>query len=510
MVAEFTINSSMFSRSNNQKNEATDTLNNPWNDSKSIEQEYKEYHATFIIGNSNSVIKITQGNKEIRKLKIENTNINELIFLFHKEVDKLINSNRIVSCLTEEKSCAILGKAKGVITEFLNHANTELLVVQVADYYEISVYDILQVLTEYPDFDNQTLLSARGMVRLGLILNCPVAYHVRNLVVGLVEVIGQSSVNDKIIAALENPLFAEYGDRDLARLLEVHHSTVGYHRKKLECKNSENTTDMSDTTNYSDSNENIGVLEILPGGIPPASDDGINITGGFSLQSVTKRQSNKRHSKESEVSEGTEKKRCRTSQEYEELIAQLKEQHARELQQVEQDLRATLPLQINSQEVEDLRAQLEEARETIEKFQAKTEEGKSTEEDNAKLQQRVSDLEQALEFKPQYNPISEKAEKILHQEARKVVGALDVELNLEMLAVNIPESGQKRAFISKLIGMVLDKFGFKNLSLTQIQTMKCVDSLNFDLLSETDLHDLIRKSERALSGKVHVGNTFVA
>lgn len=137
--------------------------------------------------------------------------------------------------------------------------------------------------------------------------------------------------------------------------------------------------------------------------------------------------------------------------EYEEAIAQLKLQHKEEIQRLEQDVRAGLLTESEERAKQLVREQLEVSQAIasakaleVAKLQQKIDELeslRSLEIENQQLQQRIGDLERALENRASQdwgNTFTKQAEKAINAQVLKVIENLEPELHLRALATAPP------------------------------------------------------------------------
>lgn len=142
--------------------------------------------------------------------------------------------------------------------------------------------------------------------------------------------------------------------------------------------------------------------------------------------------------------------------EYAEAIAQLKLQHQQEMEQLEQQLRAGLQTEAETLALGRVREQLiasqtlasDKALE-IANLQQKVEELESLrllEVENQQLQQRIRELERALEKRPVQewgNTSTEQAAKTINANTIKIIESLEPELHLRSLAISPPTDAQE-------------------------------------------------------------------
>ncbi|MHC5829311.1 MAG: hypothetical protein ACYT04_78695, partial [Nostoc sp.] len=79
--------------------------------------------------------------------------------------------------------------------------------------------------------------TPRGAIRLGMLLDSPVAVSVRSLALDVIEAHKQPNKKAAVRFLLENAQFVEWSNRVIAKILECDHKTVGNVRKRLEAEN---------------------------------------------------------------------------------------------------------------------------------------------------------------------------------------------------------------------------------------------------------------------------------
>ncbi|WP_341531865.1 hypothetical protein WKK05_38325 (plasmid) [Nostoc sp. UHCC 0302] len=149
--------------------------------------------------------------------------------------------------------------------------------------------------------------------------------------------------------------------------------------------------------------------------------------------------------------------------EYAEVIADLKEQHRRELERLEQELRIGLQTEANARAEAQIREQLESSQKLYQqqkleniKLQQRLDEMeglRQLELENQRLQQRIQELENALEQRPTQqwgNTMNQQATKALNKQVKL---ALEKTIDLRSLAQEPPKENAQECL--RLMGMAL-------------------------------------------------------
>ena len=153
--------------------------------------------------------------------------------------------------------------------------------------------------------------------------------------------------------------------------------------------------------------------------------------------------------------------------EYEEAIAQLKQQHQEELRRIESDVRTGLLSEAEERAKELVREHLAASQAIastkaleVAKLQQKVDELESLrtlEVENQQLQQRIEGLERALESRPMQewgNTLTKQAQKSVNAEVIRMVENLEPELHLRSLAIDPPTTNQST--VVRLLGLSLE------------------------------------------------------
>ncbi|MBD2512643.1 hypothetical protein H6G91_36545 [Nostoc muscorum FACHB-395] len=160
------------------------------------------------------------------------------------------------------------------------------------------------------------------------------------------------------------------------------------------------------------------------------------------------------------VSESSQR---RYPKEYSEAIAQIKEQHQQELESLEQELRIGLQAEVNAraetqvqEQIQSLQNLYKQQKEQNIRLQGRLDEMeglRKLEIENQRLQQRIQELERAVEERPLQqwgNTMTQQATKALNKQVKQ---ALEKTIDLRSLAVEPPKENAQECL--RLMGMAL-------------------------------------------------------
>lgn len=154
--------------------------------------------------------------------------------------------NILPSTLTQEKAIAILGKAQYVFAAQMNGVAETATTQEVSDYFDVMPSEIMTTLERhYEEFDGDLVeddWSPRAVLRLGMLLNCPVARLIRDTVLKIVDAIAASGIKNKIKALFSDINFVGWSNREIAKLLECGKDAVRRTRQEMEEKGEIPTT----------------------------------------------------------------------------------------------------------------------------------------------------------------------------------------------------------------------------------------------------------------------------
>ena len=411
----------------------------------------------------------------------------------------------------------------------------------IAQYYQIPTSYLLDVCNIHHEEIGITgeKWTPRAAIRIGLLLNSPIATAVRSLALDVIEAYKQPSKRTSIRFLLENTQFVEWSDRSIARILECSRTEVGRVRKELEDNgnilqfkkrkhiredkeiergNKDSNPLMSGTGHEQHSNPDSPVTKVKvslqshdrlgqEGMVVKENprhwqkvvrfDDGEEVTFAdtdFDILNPPPIQNGEVEQELEIVESGLEIEQNSQSpierrypREYEEAIAQLKLQHQQEIEQLEQQLRAGLQTEAEARAIEQVREQLitsqtlasDKAKE-VAKLQQTVEELQSLrtlEAENQLLQQRIGELERALENRPVQewgHTFSKQAEKAININTIRMVEALEPELHLRSLATSPPADATEALRLMTLaMGNMAQALGSTQLLSAAAILLKC-------------------------------------
>lgn len=146
------------------------------------------------------------------------------------------------STLTQEKAVAILSKAETkaecafvAIWKTCSCATFE----EVREFYEVERHEINTILDRHwvefeGELDGDDGWTPRATLRLGMLLSCLVGEKVRTLALDVIEALTNEQKRTKVVTLLKNSQFVGWSDREISKVLDCDHKTVGKVRQELE------------------------------------------------------------------------------------------------------------------------------------------------------------------------------------------------------------------------------------------------------------------------------------
>ena len=352
----------------------------------------------------------------------------------------------------------------------------------IAQYYQIETSYLLDVYEIHHEEIGvvEEKWTPRAAIRIGLLLNSPIATAVRSLSLDVIEAYKQPSKQTSIRYLLENTQFVEWSDRAIARILECSPTLVGGVRKKLEdngnilqfkkrkhlqggkeiernnedSNNQEMSTGGHLSTSKPDSIVNIvqvssqlhpnyGEVGILGAGLNDSMhtihfdngevgrvrDDEYTAVSAPILNQSAPIERNTAPPPTTYTEEQLQSAITRAIEEAK--IGYKVEMEAIALRSVQEELAASRAI-ASSKALEVAKLQ-----QTIEELQSL----RLLEVENQQLQQRIGELERALEKRPVQewgNTLTKQAEKTININTIKAVEAMEADLHLRALAISPP------------------------------------------------------------------------
>lgn len=162
------------------------------------------------------------------------------------------------------------------------------------------------------------------------------------------------------------------------------------------------------------------------------------------------------------------KPRTYNQEQLEEAIAQIKQQHQKDLERLEADITSKIASQVQQQALAQAREELEAAREVTEIYKARNqalqqqiielEQLRTLEAENQQLKERVEHLERSLQKQSQESwsggTFTKEAAKIINRELQTAIDNLEPELHLRVLAAASPKT--KRLEACQLLRLAME------------------------------------------------------
>lgn len=391
----------------------------------------------------------------------------------------------LVPSITQETDYSIFSKPECIFAAIWHNPEGTVSTEAIAQYYQVEAEYIDGIVErhhqEFEDLElNDDGWTPRGAIRLGLLLVSPIATAVRSLALDVIEAYKQSSKKTSIKYLLENTQFVEWSNREIGRILECSPTTVGEMRKKLENdgnilqfkkrkhlqggkeveRNNEdlNSQEMSTTGHLSTSNPDSSVAKVK---VCLQSHD------RFGQEGVIVKENPGHWQKLIRFDDGEEVAIADTDLDASSVpftpVAPIERRHAalpktyteeelqREVTRAIAESRIGMKVEIEEAALSQVQEQLtasqklasDKAKE-VAKLQQMVEELESLrllESENQQLQQRIGELERALEKRPVQewaNTLTRQAAKTINANTIKIVESLEPELHLRALAVSPP------------------------------------------------------------------------
>ncbi|MEW6499334.1 MAG: hypothetical protein AB1589_43680, partial [Cyanobacteriota bacterium] len=376
----------------------------------------------------------------------------------------------------------------------------------IAKYYQVETSYLLDVYAIHHEEigEVEEKWTPRAAIRIGLLLNSPIASAVRSLALDVIEAYKQPTKRTSIRFLLENTQFVEWSDVTIARILECSRTEVGKIRKELEAsgnilqfkkrkhvregkeverenEGSSLLTVGTDSERHSNPDSTVTkvrissqlhdrfeqegvivkekeghwqkVIRFDDGKEVAFADTDFEILNPPSTQIEEEFAPDELTPSASEIIPPVERK---YPKEYEEAIAQLKLQHQQEIEQLEQQLRVGIQSDAEARAIAQVHEKLAASQSLasaraleVAKLQQqieKLESLRSLEVENKQLLSRIRELERALEKRPAQewgSTLTKQAEKALNLNTIKMVEALEPEFHLRSLAVSPPSDANE-------------------------------------------------------------------
>lgn len=379
----------------------------------------------------------------------------------------------LASDLTPQQSYALLTKAECLFAAIWHNPRGAVDTEAIAQYYEVSADAVLSILSSHhSEFEGELLVdnwTPRAAIRLGMLLNSPQATRVRSLALDVVEAHKCKAKKEQVAFLLQKAEFVEWSNREIAKILSCSPTIVGETRKELEAKGNVVRFERRKHIRNGKVVEREAAPSFMSSGgheQPSNPDSTVTVTAiahpRYGQEGVVVAQKEGHWQKLVRFEDGEEPiadrdlsdyrpVERRLPPEYQEAIAQLKEQHQREVERLESDLKAGAIAQAEEVARKSLQAQIaaaqelanQKARENAKLRQtiAELESLRTLEAENVLLRQRVEELERAVQDIPAQrwnNTFTKQAERVVNAEVQKMVENLEPELHLRQTAVAAP------------------------------------------------------------------------
>lgn len=334
-----------------------------------------------------------------------------------------------------------------------------VLTAEVAQFYEVSKQEVVAASNKYSgELESQVScqFSPRDVLHVGMFLDSPVATVMRVTLIDFVEAWGKESKRDRILKLLESENISKWSDVTISRLAGCSRSYVSKLREEkpenIEARRGDNVVQMkrrkkkegkSEPENDASSPQHVNIHMVQD----ELQDETQDITSSLT----------------SEPEKLKTIKRVWSQEEYEESINRIKDDHRKELMEVEKRITERIGSQFEQErlkevieEKEQYKKELEKALTQVDILQAKSDEIDKLQQLNSQLSQQIEDLAAELQRKQANSSqeiITKKAEELMRQEYRKQFGDINPEYHLQALAVKQPsiETPQQKAFLKRIM-----------------------------------------------------------
>lgn len=140
--------------------------------------------------------------------------------------------------IDQEKAATILVKAKYTFAAIFKGVVATASTEEVAEYYEVTTSEVLDILGncsyEFENDLNGDNWTPRAILRLGLLINCPIGSLVRDTALNIIEAVAKTSVKAKVKSLFADIDFVGWSNREIAKILECSKDAVRHTRQELE------------------------------------------------------------------------------------------------------------------------------------------------------------------------------------------------------------------------------------------------------------------------------------
>lgn len=403
--------------------------------------------------------------------------------------------------ISQQVSYSLLSKSECLFAAIWHNPAGVVTTEDVASYYEVSVEEIIMFLDIHQEeFDiRNDDWTPKDAIRLGMVLNSPVATSIRSLALDVIEAHKCKRKHEQVAFLLQKGNFVEWSNREIAKILECSPTVVGDARKQLEQEgkiiefkrrkhsragkiverqNQPSSLLMSrsghEQASNPDSTVELPKVKVTSEDHPRYGQEGVIIDDRPShWQKLIKFEDGTVEAiavKDLDApstpfgfmsSQSTETAKTATHspieriypKEYALAIAERDEQHKRELERVVEESRIKAEVEAEARAARKVAEQIEVQRaiasaksEEVKKLQQEVDRLRGLqqlEEENKHLRQEIESLRTQLQqqaVRGWEHPLNKDAEKLLNTEVKSLVKNLEPELHLRSLASQAPSN----------------------------------------------------------------------
>lgn len=387
----------------------------------------------------------------------------------------------------------VLSKAEYIFAAIWNKGSESISTEAIASYYEVNTGEVLDILqSHFAEFNlNNDEWNPKDAIRLGFLLDSPIAAQVRSLALDLVEAHKCKSKKEVVTHLLQNAEMVQWSNREIARIANCSHTSVNRVRQELELSGN---VVKSEKRKF---NRNGTVIEQTPTKESLSQPTSGNLFPDKTTKAKVISPLHFRYEQEGEI-DGEPPNRWqqivkfpdgsreaianqdldapstpitrKVPRQYQEAIAQMEEQHRAEIQQLEQRLMAGIKSKAEELAQESVRERIAALEAIASQKSAEAaklqqqvmelESLRSLESENRHLNQRVTELQEALASRPQLqnHNFTSAAKRVLNSQVSQLlqkVEELEPELHLRILAQDAPSNPAEAL---QLIGRSLANF----------------------------------------------------
>ncbi|ARV58095.1 hypothetical protein BZZ01_05100 [Nostocales cyanobacterium HT-58-2] len=337
------------------------------------------------------------------------------------------------STLNNDKAIAVLSKAKAPFIALWKGGEETATTEEIADFYDVTTAEIITTYERHylefeGELDGEDGWTPRATLRLGMLLNCPVAHQIRDIALTIIEAIAREEKQEQVKSLFANTEFIGWSNREIAKMLDCDKNTVGRIRNRLE-SSGEIPAATKRKYNRRGKTHEQAAKKILSGEDSPdtklnnwitISDDHPHYGGQKAIPcySASSQQtfvefadgtreliSNNFLIPSEEVEISPSRNRIYCQEEVEAIIAQ----HKREIERLEADIRVGVRVEEHEKAISQVSEEITAAREIAKQLREENDRLRSQiaslqsvqlQEENERLKQRIQELEHSIQFTP--------------------------------------------------------------------------------------------------------------